>query len=117
MDGTSGKVVANIRNGDRVDALGWDPMQRFIYIPGGAPGNVTVVHQDSPDKYSVVATVPTMPGAKTIGVDPVAHRAYLFQPEYGPAPALDSGAVAPFPGGRSGPRGPVIGAWFFLIHQ
>jgi len=117
VDGTSGKVVATIRNGGRVDALGWDPLQRLIYIPGGEPGNVTVVRQDSPDKYTVVATVPTMPGAKTIGVDPVAHRAYLFQPEYGPAPAPDPGAVAPSPGGRNGPRGPVIGAWLFAIRQ
>ncbi len=89
VDGSSGKVAATIRNGDRVDALGWDPLERLIYIPAGTPGNVTVVHQDSPDKYTVVATVPTMLGAKTIGVDPVAHRAYLFQPEYGPAPGTD----------------------------
>ena len=117
VDGTSGKVVATITNGDRVDALGWDPLQRLIYIPGGTPGNVTVVHQDAPDKYTVVATVSTMRGAKTIGVDPVAHRAYLFQPEYGPPPGSDPGTPAPPPGGRVGPRGPVIGAWFFAIHQ
>jgi len=117
VDGTFGKVVATIRNGDRVYALGWDPVQRLIYIPGGTPGNVTVVHQDSPEKYTVVATVPTMPGAKTIGVDPEAHRAYLFQPEYGPAPAQDSGAATPSPGGRNAPRGPVVGAWLFAIRQ
>jgi DNA-binding beta-propeller fold protein YncE len=117
VDGTSGKVVATIKNGDRVDALGWDPSQRLIYIPGGTPGNVTVVHQDSPNNYTVVATVPTMFGAKTIAVDPVANRAYLFQPEYGPTPVPDSGVVAPSPGRRNGPRGPVIGAWFFAIHQ
>jgi len=117
LDGTSGKVVATISNGGRVDALGWDPSQRLIYIPGGTPGNVTVVHQDSPNHYTVVATVPTLLGAKTISVDPVAHRAYLFQPEYGPVPVPDSGAVAPSPGSRNGPRGPVIGAWFLAIHQ
>jgi DNA-binding beta-propeller fold protein YncE len=115
IDGTSGKVVAMIRNGDRVDALGWDPSQRLIYIPAGAPGNVTVVHQDSPDKYTVVATLPTMPGAKTISVDPDTHRAYVFSPEYGPTPARESGAAAQ--GGRNGPRGPVMGAWFFAIRQ
>jgi DNA-binding beta-propeller fold protein YncE len=115
MDGTSGKVTAKISNGERVDALGWDPLQRLIYIPGGTPGNVTVVHQDSPDMYTVVAMVPTMPGAKTISVDPVAHRAYLFQPEYGPASV--TGEIARSPSGRMGPRGPVIGAWFFAIHQ
>lgn len=111
VDASSGKVVATIPNGDGVDALGWDPVEKLIYIPAGRDGNVTVVHQDSPDTYSVIATVPTMRGAKTIAVDPVRHVAYLFQPEYGPPPA---GAPAPAPGQR-GPRGPVIAAWFFAI--
>jgi DNA-binding beta-propeller fold protein YncE len=110
VDAKSGKVVATIANGDGVDALGWDPAQKLIYIPAGRDGNVTVVHQDSPDKYSIVATVQTMPGAKTITVDPVTHNAYLFQPEYGPAPA----GAAPGPGGRPA-RGPVVAGWFFTI--
>jgi hypothetical protein len=73
-----------------------------------------VVHEDSPDKYAVVATVPTMRGAKTITVDPVTHVAYLFQPEYGPPPAPAPGSAPPAAGFR-GPRGPVIGTWFFAI--
>lgn len=115
VDASSGKVVATIPNGDRVDALGYDDSQKLIYIPGGVPGNVTIVHEDSPDKYTVVATVPTVPGAKTITVDPVKHVAYLFQPEYGPAPAPAPG-TAPPAGGR-GPRGPIVAAWFVVIHQ
>jgi DNA-binding beta-propeller fold protein YncE len=111
VDASTGKVVATIANGDGVDALGWDAAQKLIYIPAGRDGNVTVVHQDTPDKYTVVATVPTMRGAKTITVDPVSHVAYLFQPEYGPLPA---GTPAPAPGQR-GPRGPVVAAWFFAI--
>lgn len=117
VNGKSGKVVATIANGEQVDALGWDPAQRLIYIPCGIPGNVVVVHQDSPDKYTSVATVSTIRGAKTISVDSVAHRAYLFQPEYGPPPASDLGATATPPGGRGGPRGPVVAAWLFAIHQ
>ena len=111
VDATTGKVVATIANGDGVDALGWDPLQKLIYIPAGRDSNVTVVHEDSPDKYTVVATVATMRGAKTISVDPVKHVAYLFQPEYGPLPP---GTPPPAPGARP-QRGPVIGAWFFAI--
>src|SRR6266702_156294 len=114
VDATTGKVVATIANGDGVDALGWDPVEKLIYIPAGRDSNVTVVHEDAPDKYSVVATVATMRGAKTISVDPVKHVAYLFQPEYGPAPAAASGSPPPTAGGRP-PRGPVIAAWFFAI--
>jgi DNA-binding beta-propeller fold protein YncE len=114
VDPSNGRIVATITNGDGVDALGYDPSEKLIYIPAGRDGNVTVVRQDSPDKYTVVATVPTMRGAKTIAVDPVKHMAYLFQPEYGPAPAPAPGTPPPAPG-RFGPRGPIIGTWFFAI--
>ena len=110
VDPKTGKIITTIANGDGVDALGWDPKEKLIYIPAGRDGNVTVVHQDSPDKYSVVATVQTMARAKTITVDPVTHNAYLFQPEYGPAPA----GTPPGPNGRP-PVGPIVGAWFFVI--
>jgi DNA-binding beta-propeller fold protein YncE len=118
VDASSGKVVATIPNGTRVDALGWDQSRKLIYIPNGGEGNVTVVHQDSADKYTVVATVATVPGAKTIAVDPVTHNAYLFQPERGPVPAPPAGAAPPpaGPGGRGrGPQGPIVAAWFVVI--
>jgi len=116
LDPTNGKVVATIPNGTRVDSLGWDPEKKLIYIPNGGEGNVTVVHQDSPDKYSVVATIPTFAGAKTITVDPMTHNVYLFQPERGPVPPPSPDAPPPAPGARA-PRGPVIAAWFITIRQ
>ena len=111
LNPSTGKVIATIKNGTRVDALGWDPSKKLIFIPNGGEGDVTVVHQDSPDEYTVVATVPTFRGAKTITVDPSTHIAYLFQPERGPAPA----SAQPAPGSRRGPQGPVIAAWFIAI--
>jgi DNA-binding beta-propeller fold protein YncE len=112
VDATNGKVVAKIANGGGVDALGWDQGQKLIYIPAGKEGNVTVVHEDSPDKYTTVATVPTMVRAKTIAVDDVKHVAYVFTPEYGPAPA---GTTPPAGGRGRAPLGPMIGAWFIKI--
>ena len=114
VDPASGKIVATITNGDGVDALGYDPGEKLIYIPAGRDSSVTVVHEDGPDKYTVVGTVTTMRGAKTIAVDPVKHVAYLFQPEYGPAPAPAPGTPPPTDPRRA-PRGPVIAAWFFAI--
>jgi DNA-binding beta-propeller fold protein YncE len=110
VDAITGKIVATIPNGDGVDALGWDPSEKLIYIPAGRDSSVTIVHQDSPDKYTVVAKVTTMSGAKTIAVDPVNHVAYLFQPQYGPPPAN-----APTNSYGRRPRGPVIGAYLFVI--
>src|SRR6266513_4776888 len=81
LDATNGKVVATISNGDGVDALGFDPAEKLIYIPAGRDSNVTIAREDAPDKYTVVGTVTTMRGAKTIAVDPVRHVAYLSQPQ------------------------------------
>jgi len=114
LDASTGKIVATIKNGTRVDALGWDPGKKLIYIPNGGEGNVTVVHQDSADKYTVVATVDTFPGAKTITVDPKTHFVYLFQPERGPVPAQPAAGAEK--GGRGrGPQGPIIAGWFIVI--
>jgi DNA-binding beta-propeller fold protein YncE len=118
LDATSGKVVATIKNGTRVDALGWDPSKKLIYIPNGGEGNVTVVHQDSADKYTVVDTVATFAGAKTIAVDSKSHNVYLFQPERGPAPAPPAGTPPADGRGRGrGPQGPIVASWFIVIKQ
>jgi hypothetical protein len=114
IDASSGKIVATIKNGKRVDALGWDPAKKLIFSPNGGDGTVTVVHQDSADKYTTVATVTTVPGAKTICVDPKSHNVYLFQPERGPAPAPAPGTPAPTGRGR-GPQGPIVAGWFVKI--
>jgi len=113
VDATTGKVVAKLAAGDGVDALGWDPGEKLIYIPAGRDGIVTVYHEDAPDKYSLVATVKTMPGVRTITVDQKRHVAYGFTPEYGPAPAAAPGEPSP-PNGRPR-RGPVVGTAFFTI--
>jgi DNA-binding beta-propeller fold protein YncE len=110
VDAKSGKIVATIPNGEGVDALGWDPAEKLVYIPAGRDSSVTIVHEDSPDKYSIVASVTTAIGAKTISVDTVKHVAYLFQPVYGPPPSSA-------PQGETGrrPRGPVVGAYLYVI--
>ncbi len=128
MDATNGKVVAQIPIGPGPDAIGWDPSQKLIYTPGGGgfgrgaqgtpppAGTITIAHQDSPDTYSVLATVNTMQGARTIAVDPLRHRAYTFTPEYGPPPANAQPPAAGGRGGRRGfNRGPMLGAWLFVV--
>jgi hypothetical protein len=114
VDATSGTIVAQIDNGDGVDALGWDAAEKLIYIPAGRSGNITVVHQDAADRYTTTATVATVPGAKTITVDESKHRAYVFALEYGPAPAPAPGSAPPAPGSRA-PRGPIVGTWFLSV--
>jgi DNA-binding beta-propeller fold protein YncE len=116
VDAASGAVVATIANGQGVDALGWDPKEKLLYIPAGRDGNVTVVHQDDPDHYTVVATVATQTGGKTLTVDTATHTVYMFAAEYGP---VADGASSSGPPEAGPPRkGPLIGAWFLAIrHQ
>jgi WD40 repeat protein len=117
VDASTGKVVATIANGDGVDALAWDPKEKLIYIPAGRDGTVTIAHQDKPDSYTVIATVKTVAGAKTISVDPIKHVAYLFQPQYGPPPPPAPDAPPPTPAQLRFMRGPVIGATFVAIYH
>lgn len=118
VDAATGRVVAEIPNGYGVDGLGWDPSEKLMYIPAACDGSVTVVRQDSPDQYTVVATVPTMQGTRTISVDPETHVAYVFTPEYGPPPPLAPGEEPPpVDACGHGPRGPIVGAWLFTIYH
>ena len=116
VDASTGKVVAQIKNGEGVDAVGWDQSEKLFYIPAGNSATVTVVHEDSPDKWTTVATVETFKyNLKTIAVDDVKHLVYLFGPEYGPAPAPAPGAAPAGRGGRGGARGPIVAGWFVVI--
>ena len=131
VDAASGAVVATIANGQGVDAIGWDPQEKLMYIPAGRDGNVTVVHQDDANHYTVIATVATQTGAKTLSVDTSTHVAYLFAAEYGPAPAgaAPNGPPGGGPPGGGPPgggppgggpmmaRGPLIGTGFLAIRH
>jgi DNA-binding beta-propeller fold protein YncE len=76
VDADSGKVISTVPIGDHVDASAFDSDSRLIFNSNGE-GTITVVHQDSPDKYSVVQTVKTLPRAKTMAFDSKTHRLFL----------------------------------------
>jgi DNA-binding beta-propeller fold protein YncE len=82
VDADSGKVITTLPIGDHVDATAFDPDTKLIFNANGE-GTITVIHQDSPDKYSVVETVKTAPRAKTMALDPKTHRLFLSTVENG----------------------------------
>jgi YVTN family beta-propeller protein len=82
MNADTGQVVTTLPIGDHVDATAFDVETRLIFNSNGE-GTVTVIRQDSPDKYSVVETVKTLPRAKTSAVDPKTHRLFLSTAESG----------------------------------
>ena len=82
MNADTGQVIATLPIGDHVDATAFDPDSRLVFNSNGE-GTVTVIHQDSPDKYSVADTVKTLPKAKTMALDPKTHRLFLSTAEAG----------------------------------
>jgi DNA-binding beta-propeller fold protein YncE len=90
----TGKVVASVPIGDRVDASAYDSKLKLIFSSCG-DGTVSVVHQDSPDKYTALDSVKSRPGAKTMALDPKAHRLFLPAAEYKPAPGAARPAMIP----------------------
>jgi DNA-binding beta-propeller fold protein YncE len=82
MNADTGKVIATLPIGDHVDASAFDPGSRLVFNSNGE-GTITVIRQDSPDKYSVVENVKTLPKAKTMALDPKTHRLFLSTAEAG----------------------------------
>lgn len=86
VDADSGKVIATPAIGGGVDANAFDPESGLAFASCGE-GVLTVVHEDSADKFSVAENVPTKRGARTMALDPVKHRIFLVTAEFGPPPA------------------------------
>ncbi len=82
VDADSGKVITTVPIGDHVDASAFDPEQKLIFNSNGE-GTISIIHEDSPDKYSVVQTVKTLPRAKTLALDLKTHQVFLSTVEDG----------------------------------
>jgi YVTN family beta-propeller protein len=86
VDADSGKVISSLPIGGGVDAAGFDPETDLAFASCGE-GVLTVIHEDSPDRFSVADNVPTKKGARTMGLDPEKHRIFLVTADFGPPPA------------------------------
>jgi len=85
MDSDTGKVIATPKIGRGVDANAFDPGTGLAFSSNGE-GNLTVVHEDSPDKFTA-ASVPTERGARTMALDLKTHNVFLVTAQFGPPPA------------------------------
>jgi DNA-binding beta-propeller fold protein YncE len=77
VNADTGKVVATVPIGDDPDAAGFDPDTQFVFSSNGESGDLTVIHEDSPDKYTVVENVPTKKYARTMAIDLKTHNIFL----------------------------------------
>ncbi len=86
LDTESGKVVATVPIGAGADGAAFDPSTGDFFSPN-ADGTLTVVHEDSPDAFTVAQTATTKAGARQIALDDKTHHLYLVTAEPKPAVA------------------------------
>jgi DNA-binding beta-propeller fold protein YncE len=77
LNADTGKVVATPAIDEDPDAAGFDPETQLAFSSNGGAGNLTVIHEDSPDKYSVIENVPTKKYARTMAIDLKTHNIFL----------------------------------------
>lgn len=106
MDADTGRIVATPPIGEGVDANAFDPGTGLAFSSNG-DGTLTVVREDSPEKFSVVENVPTQRGARTMALDLKTHKVYLVTAQFGPPPA-------PTPE-RPHPRPSIVPGTFTLL--
>lgn len=96
----TGKVIATLPIGENTDASAFDAATGLAFA-SCREGVITVIHEDSPDKFSVVANVKTEYGAQTMALDPKTHNIYTVTADFGPAPAPTTEEPHPKPAAKA----------------
>jgi YVTN family beta-propeller protein len=86
VNADTGKVLATPAIGEGVDATTFDDETGLAFASCGE-GVLTVVREESPEKFSVVGNVPTQPGARTLALDSKTHNVFVVTAKFGPPPA------------------------------
>jgi DNA-binding beta-propeller fold protein YncE len=86
VNADDGKVVATLPIGEGVDATAFDDDTGLAFASCGE-GVLTVVHEESPDKFILAESVPTQQGARTMALDSKTHNVFVVTAKFGPPPA------------------------------
>jgi DNA-binding beta-propeller fold protein YncE len=106
LDADTGKILATFPIGERNDAAKFDPGTKLAFASNG-DGTLTVVHEDSPDQFTLAQTVKTEYGARTMAVDTQTHRVFMPSADWGPAAAATPD--------NPNPRKPMVPGSFRVI--
>ncbi len=85
-DTKGGRHITNLAIGSGPDAAAFDPANGLAFSSNGRDGTLTVVHEDTPEKFRVVQTLPTRRYARTMALDPATHQLFLVTATLGPVP-------------------------------
>ena len=106
VDGNSGKILGTVPIGQGVDANRFDPVTGYAFASCG-DGTITIAHEDSPTKFSLVEMIQTQRGARTMALDYATHTVYTVTADFGATPA-------PTPD-HPRPRPAILPDTFFLL--
>ncbi len=95
-DATTGALITTVPIGQGVDACRFDPGTQLAFASNG-DGTLTVIHEDAPGAYTVVANVATKRGARTMELDLRTHRVFTATADFGPPPAATAEHPRPRP--------------------
>lgn len=76
----TGKIVTTLPIGQFSDATVFDA-EKGLAFSSNSDGTLTIVDARDPDHYSVLQSIMTAPGARTMALDPNTHRIYLATAE------------------------------------
>ncbi len=85
LNADNGKIVADLVTGDGTDAAAFDPEAKLAFSSNGE-GTLTIVREDSKDKFSVAENVKTRRGARTMALDAKTHRIFWQPPSLAKRP-------------------------------
>jgi len=91
LDTGTGKVLATVPIGGGVDGCAFDDQMQLVFASCGE-GTTTIAKEEAPEKLSVMQTLKTERGARTIALDPKTHRIYLPTAQFEPTPSPAPGA-------------------------
>jgi len=89
LDTETGKVISTVPIG--VDGCAFDDATQLVFASCGE-GTTTIAKEEAPDKLTVVQTLKTKRGARTMALDPKTHRIYLPSAQFQPPPSPSPGA-------------------------
>jgi YVTN family beta-propeller protein len=93
-----GKVIKTVPIGEGPDAARFDPKDGYIFTSNGESGNLSIIREVSPTRFSPLDTVPTATGARTMELDPDTGRIYLVTADRKPGvPTADRPHPRPVP--------------------
>jgi DNA-binding beta-propeller fold protein YncE len=96
-DSVSGKHVGTVVIGRGADAAAYDTDLSLVFSSNGLDGTLTVIHQETPDDYKVLATVTTQVSARTMALDPVTHKIFMAAAKLEAAPPATEAEPHPQP--------------------